>query len=51
MMYKVIGATIYTIIGDNIFLDYMGLVQDNLSKHNNNFENIKFKIISELVIP
>ena len=42
MMYKVIGAVIYTITDDYIYLDYLGLLQEKLSKHYNNFENTKF---------
>ena len=36
-MDKVIGAVIYTIIGDYICLDYMCLLQENSSKHDNKF--------------
>ena len=46
-----IGAVIYTIIYNYIFLDYMGFIQENLSKHNNNFEDTKFKDFSGLKIP
>ena len=37
IMLKVIGAVIYTIIGNNIYIDFMGLSQYNLSKTDNNF--------------
>ena len=50
-MYKVIGAVLYTIIDDYIYFDYMGLIQNKLSKHGNKFENIKFKGLSGLEIP
>ena len=51
MMYKVIGAVIYTNIDGYICLDYMGLLQYKLSKHNNKFENTKFDDLSGLFIP
>ena len=51
MMYKVIRAVIYTIIDDYICLDYMGLIQEKLSKHENNFENTKFNNLYGLGIP
>ena len=41
MMYKVIWAVIYNIIDNYICLDYLGLLQYNLSKHDNNFEDTK----------
>ena len=37
MVYKVIGAVIYTIIDNYICLDYLGILQDQLSKHENKF--------------
>ena len=50
-MYKVSGAVIYNIIYYYIFLDYLGLLQEKLSKHDNNFENNKFNNLSGLEIP
>ena len=50
-MYKVIGDLICTIIENYICIDYLGIVQDKLSKHDNSFENTKFKIFSGLIIP
>ena len=38
IMCIVIGDLIYTIIDNYICLDDMGLIQENLSKHGNNFE-------------
>ena len=38
LMYKFIGAVIYTIIYEYIHHDYMGLLQEKLSKHDNNFK-------------
>ena len=49
-MYKVIGAVICTIIDEYICLYYLGLLQEKLSKHNDNFKKTKFKILSGLVI-
>ena len=50
-MYKVIGAVIYTIIDNYIFIDCLVILQYKLSKHDNKFEKIKFKNISGLGIP
>ena len=50
-MYKVTEAVVYTIIDDNICLDYLDLTQNRLSKHGNNFENTKFNNLSGLGIP
>ena len=50
-MYKVIGAVMYNIIDKYICLDYLGLLQENLSKHDNNFKKTKFKNLSGLGIP
>ena len=44
MMNIVIGAVIYTIIDDYICLDYLGLLQAKLSKHDNKFEDTKSNI-------
>ena len=49
-MYKVIGAVIYTIIENYICLDYLGLLQDKLSKHKSNVLKIKSKNFSGLGI-
>ena len=51
MMNIVIVAVIYTIIDDYICLDYLGLLQAKLSKHDNKFEDTKFKYFSRLGIP
>ena len=50
MMYKVIGAVIYTIIGKNICPYYLGLIRYKLSKNDNNFEENNFKNFSGLKI-
>ena len=50
-MYKVIGAVIYIIIDDYICIDYLGLLQENVSKQNNKFENTKFNDWYGLGIP
>ena len=50
MMYKLIGAVIYTIIDNYICFEYLGFLEDNLSKHDNKFENTKFKKKSGLGI-
>ena len=50
MMYKVISAVIYTIIDDCICIDYRDFLQENLSRHNINFGNIKFNNLSGLGI-
>ena len=41
-MYKVIWEVVYTTIDDYIYLDDLNLLQDKLSKNDNNFENTKF---------
>ena len=51
MIYKVIGAVIFIIIYYSICLDYMGFLQEILSKHDNNIENTRFKNFYGLVIP
>ena len=51
MMYKLIGVVTYTIIDNYICLYYLGFIQENLSKHGNNFENTKFKNVYGLGIP
>ena len=45
MMYKVIGEVICTIIYNYSCLDCLGLLQENLSKQYNKFENTKFNDI------
>ena len=50
-MYTVIETVINNIIDEYICLDYLGLLQGNLSKNDNNFKNIKFNDLSDLVIP
>ena len=50
-MYKVIGGPIYTIIDNYICLDYLVLIQEKFPKHDNNFENTRFKDFSRLGIP
>ena len=40
-MYKVIGAVIYTINDEYICIEYMGLLQENLSKKNDYKNKIK----------
>ena len=51
LMYKIIGEVIYTIIDEYICLDYPGLLQRNLSKHDNNFNKTKFNNLYGLGIP
>ena len=51
LMYEVIGSVIYTNFDEYICLDDLVLIQENLSKHDNNFKNIKFNDLSDLVIP
>ena len=41
LMYKVIGAVIYTINDEYICSEYMGLLQENLSKTNDYKNKIK----------
>ena len=50
-MYKVIGAVIYNVIDEYICIYYPGLIQEKLSKNDNNFKNTVFKDLSGLVIP
>ena len=50
LMYKVIGPVINNIIDEYICLDYLGLLQENVSKHDNNFKNAKFNYFSGLGI-
>ena len=50
LMYEVIGSVIYTNFDEYICLDDLVLIQENLSKHDNNFKNIKFNNLSGLVI-
>ena len=50
MMYKVIGDFIYTIIDDYICLEYIGLIEDKLFKHDMNCEKTEFKKFSGLGI-
>ena len=47
-MYKVIGVVIYNIVDDYICLYYMGLLQEDLSKHENNLEKTKFNNLYRL---
>ena len=49
--YKVIGSVIYTIIHEYIFVDYLGLLQEKLSKNDDNFKNTKFNYLYGLGIP
>ena len=51
ILYKVIVPVTYTMINNYIGLDYLSLLQDNLSRLNNRFEKTKFKDLSGLVIP
>ena len=51
LMYKVIGGVIYTIIDEYICLDCLGLLQEILSKHKDNFKNTKFNDLYGLGIP
>ena len=51
IIYKLIGAVMYNIIDNCTCLDYLGMLQDKLSKHDNKFENTKFNNLSELGIP
>ena len=51
LMYKVIGSVIYTIIDEYICLDYLGLLQEKLSKHDDKSKNAKFNNLSGLGIP
>ena len=51
LVYKVIGAVIYTIIDEYICLDYLDLLQEKLSKHDNNFKDTKFDYFTVLGIP
>ena len=50
-MYKVIRAVIYATIDEYFFLDYLGLIQEKLSKHDDNFKKTKFDDLSRLGIP
>ena len=50
-MYKIIRAIIYTIIDEYICLDYLGLLQEKLSKHDKNFRKTKFNDLSQLGMP
>ena len=50
MMYKVIGEVIYTIIDDYIYIGDLGLLQEKLYKHENDFENTRFNDLSGLGI-
>ena len=43
VIYKVIGSVIYTIVDNCICLDCLDFFQEKLSKHDNIFENTKFK--------
>ena len=49
-MYTVIGEVMYPIIDEYIYLHYLGLLQETLSKNDNNFKNTKFNDLSGLVI-
>ena len=51
LVYKDIGGVMHTIIDEYIFVYYLGLIQEKLSKHDNNFKNNNFKDLSGLVIP
>ena len=51
VLYKVIGSVIYSFIDNFICLDYMGILQHNLSAYNNKFEKTKFNDLSVLGIP
>ena len=48
---KVIGVVIYNIIDEYICLDYLGLLQEKLSKHDDKSKNAKFNNLSGLGIP
>ena len=50
-IYILVGAVIYTIIDEYICPDYLGLLQENLSKDNNNSKKTNFNDLSELGIP
>ena len=50
-MFKVTEAVIYTIIDKYICLDHLVLLQGKLSKHDDNFKNIKFNNMSGLGVP
>ena len=50
-MYKVIGAVIYTIIDEYICLDYMVLLQEKLSRHNDNPKKTKLNDLTGFGIP
>ena len=51
LTYKFIGEVIYTIIDEYICPDYLGLLQEKLSKDNNNSKKTNFNDLSELGIP
>ena len=46
-----LGYAIYAIIDNYICLGYLGLLQYNLYKHDNNFGITKFNDLSGMVIP
>ena len=47
---KVIGVVIYNIIDEYICLDYLGLLQEKLSKHDDNSDERKISDLSGLRI-
>ena len=47
---KVIGVVIYNIIDEYICLDYLGLLQEKLSKHDDNSDEKKISDLSGLRI-
>ena len=51
LMYKEIEAVMYTVIDEYICLDYLGLIKEKLSKHDNTFKNTRFKDLYGLGIP
>ena len=50
LIYKVIWGLICAIIDEHICLEYLGLLLETLSKHNDNFKNSKFNNLSRLGI-
>ena len=53
VVYKVIGYVIYSIIDNFLWLNYQGILQQNLSDlaHDNKLEKNKFNDLSELCTP
>ena len=50
VLYKVMASVIYSFVGNLICLDYLVILQQNLSAYNNRFGKTKFNDLSGLVI-